>query len=377
MPVYRNVLLCICMCVCLVVPSMAAAPVAVIDGPTSRKVGDRFILGSSKSTGDHRKWQVKITPVLTPEDNKANLDRKAIELRKSGLYEVTAIEPEDKLYDEIEGGQSIVLPTYPGLYEITLIVSNVDGIGVAEYSLRIIGSTPPAPPNPDDPDPPTPPPVLSLTQSVAAAVKQVATAETRDEFLRLAESYEKIAALGLDVPNLKQTTDLFTAVTVVKAKAQWQTILASVITPRITASGITQPEQYVAAWKEIAAGIRAGLGAQPPPTPVDPSPIPGDGLRVMIRYEREDFNKLPSSQIAIFTSTEVLQWLMANAVKDGYRIWDKDVDTQFESSIWQDAMKLPYDSLPWISISNGVTSYSGPLPKTIAETITLLQKYKL
>lgn len=368
--------------------SLAANPIAVIDGPSSRKVGDPFILDGRKSIGDHHKWKLKITLDSEPENRKAILDSKAEELRNSGLYEVTAIEVQDELYISIENDQRIILPTYPGLYEATLVVSNADGIEIAEYSLRIVGDKTPAPPEPTpdpdvDPTPPgpTPSPVLTLQQAVTAAIKVSNTTETHAEFQKLAESYDKVSNIvGLDVAMIKQTTDLFTSLTLSKAKPAWNTILTSVVNPRIVASGISTPEQYNATWKEIAAGIRAGLGPQPPPTPdvdpVPPTPIPGEGLRVLIRYEAEDFNQLPSSQIAIFTATEVVQWLTDNCVKDGYRITDDDLDTQFESDIWQNAYKTKAESLPWINISNGVTSFSGPLPKTIAETMTLLKKYK-
>lgn len=362
-------------------PSLAATPIAVIDGPQSRKVGDPFLLDSRKSTGDHWKWKVKITPDSAPEDRKATLSKKADELRESGLYEVINLEVDDELWISIENDQRIILPTYPGLYEATLAVSNAEGVDLTEYSLRIVGDKTPAPPNPDDTDPPvpSPTPVLTLKQAVTAAIKASNTTETQPEFVKLADAYEKVAGLvGLDVAMIKQTTDLFSSLALVKAKPAWNTILTSVINPRITASGISTPEQYVETWKEIAAGIRAGLGGQPPPpNPVDPPvPIPGEGLRVLIRYEAEDLTQLPSGQKAIFTSTEVVKWLTDNCVEDGYRIVDDDLDTQFESEIWQSAMKQKADTLPWINISNGVTSFSGPLPKTIPEAMALLKQYK-
>lgn len=352
----------------------AAAPIAIIEGPASRKVGDTFILDAKKSLGNYKKWKVKITLDSVLGDLKAYYQKNADELREQG-YEVTAPEEEAELFIAIEGETKLVLPTYPGLYEVTLAVSNADGIDLTEYVLRI-GPLPPAP-APPGPDPiPDTISLLTMQQAVAAAVKAVVTPETHDEFIALADSYDKIASLiGLDVPQIKQTTDLFTAVTVVKGKLAWQTILNSIVNPRITAASLSTTAQYVATWKEIAAGIRTGAGAQPPPSPPSP-PAPSDGLHVEIRYERDDFGKMPSSQIAIFTSTEIVKWLTDNCATDGYRIWDKDVDTQFETNIWKAASREPFDSLPWINISNGVTSFSGPLPNTIADTMALLKQYK-
>ncbi len=63
--------------------------------------------------------------------------------------------------------------------------------------------------------------------------------------------------------------------------------------------------------------------------------------------------------------------------KDGFRIWDYDVDPANEAKVWQDAMKVKPDKtkLPWVIISNGKVGYSGPLPATVAEMQTLLAHY--
>lgn len=118
-----------------------------------------------------------------------------------------------------------------------------------------------------------------------------------------------------------------------------------------------------------------------PPTPVDPAPISAPGFRVLMVCETSDGTKIPPAQLSILTSTEIRSYLNRKCVvgPDGttteYRIWDKDVDTVNESKIWQEAMKRPRKSIPWILISDGKKGFEGPLPATIKETLDLLKKY--
>lgn len=132
-----------------------------------------------------------------------------------------------------------------------------------------------------------------------------------------------------------------------------------------------------------------GPGPGPGPNPSDPyalatAPIPGPGFRVLMVVETEDASKLPATQRSIFTSLEVRGYLDSKCVAgpDGatkeWRIWDQHVDgLQNESVVWQNAMKLQRASLPWVTISDPANNrgWSGPLPKNVAEMMTLLKKY--
>jgi hypothetical protein len=133
------------------------------------------------------------------------------------------------------------------------------------------------------------------------------------------------------------------------------------------------------------------LGPQPPPKPVDPvtptpkpvepsiAPIPADGLHVLIVYETEDI--LSGKQNSILYGKTIRDYLDSHCAKgpDGKtsqaRIWDKDTDASGESKLWQDALKRPRQSIPWIIVSNGKEGFEGPLPATVDETLTLLRKY--
>lgn len=123
----------------------------------------------------------------------------------------------------------------------------------------------------------------------------------------------------------------------------------------------------------------------PTPDPNQPAPIPEPGFRVLIRYQDTDLiNYTAGQRAAIQSSKEIRDYLeshcvagpSANGWKE-YRIYDDDVKDKMsgESTIWQNAMKRPAKSLPWLVISDGKTGYEGELPKDFDETMKLLKKY--
>lgn len=118
-----------------------------------------------------------------------------------------------------------------------------------------------------------------------------------------------------------------------------------------------------------------------PPVPPTPVPIPGDGLHVLMIYETGDVSKLPAAQANVLYSSNVRSYLNGHSPlgPDGktheWRVWDKDVDASAESKLWQDAMKRPHASVPWIIVSNGKTGFEGPLPSSVDDTIKLLKVY--
>lgn len=116
-----------------------------------------------------------------------------------------------------------------------------------------------------------------------------------------------------------------------------------------------------------------------PPEPVDTTVVvdktPAGPLKVLIKYETatEAFRKLPASQVAQIQGPQLRKWFADH--KAEWRIWDKDTDVSYAPKFWQDAMKLPADSLPWIWASNGKGGFNGKLPLTGDETIKLLEGY--
>jgi hypothetical protein len=116
----------------------------------------------------------------------------------------------------------------------------------------------------------------------------------------------------------------------------------------------------------------------PPP---DPAPIAQPGLRVLVVYETAELSKMPAGQRAVIYDRRVREYLNAKCPvgPDGktreWRIWDKDVDTAGKSKLWQNAMRRPRKSTPWILISTKIEGYEGPLPATVDETLALIKRY--
>ena len=119
-----------------------------------------------------------------------------------------------------------------------------------------------------------------------------------------------------------------------------------------------------------------------PPSPPTPSaPIAGDGLRMLIVYDSAHADKLTTGQQTAIYGKSTRDYLNAKTPlgADGktheWRIWDKDVAVEAEEKVWQDAMKRPHPTLPYLIVSNGKSGYEGPLPAGVDDAMTILKKY--
>lgn len=117
-----------------------------------------------------------------------------------------------------------------------------------------------------------------------------------------------------------------------------------------------------------------GPEPKPPIPDVDPAPFPSTGLSVLIVEETEDRGKLPYKQLSVLTSTILRD--RVNQLGGEFRVWDQNVDAQFEAEKWREALSKPRDSLPWIYIANGDKGFSGELPEALEDAIKLIEKYK-
>lgn len=148
---------------------------------------------------------------------------------------------------------------------------------------------------------------------------------------------------------------------------------------------------------EITRSVVVSGGVVPPvpPKPIDPPvppgpkpddnpPIPNEGFRVMIVYEnnpKTEAERMTKEQQAILGSPSIRAYLDSKCPKgqDGktpeWRLFEQHDDLSNETNVWKLAMQMPRQSLPWIVISDGKTGFSGPLPKTEAETLALLKTY--
>lgn len=129
--------------------------------------------------------------------------------------------------------------------------------------------------------------------------------------------------------------------------------------------------------------VEAGQGPQPPPdidpvTPVKPAPIAGDGLRVLIVYNK-DANLTKEQHGAIY-GNDIRAYLNrktpvgADGKTHEWRIYPAGLDVSGDSKTWQDAYARPRGAMPWIIVSNGKTGEEVPIV-SIEETMKLLKKY--
>ncbi len=124
-------------------------------------------------------------------------------------------------------------------------------------------------------------------------------------------------------------------------------------------------------------------GPDPPGPKPDPAPIPVAGLRVLIVFETAEATKMPAAQQSILYGKAMRDYLNSVCVMgpDGktkeFRIYDKDVVLSGESKLWQDVMKRPRASVPWLVVSNyGKGGFEIPLPATVAEAMAIIKRFE-
>jgi hypothetical protein len=122
----------------------------------------------------------------------------------------------------------------------------------------------------------------------------------------------------------------------------------------------------------------------PPPDPDVKPPIPGDGLRVMIIFESRYPEKLTSGQRAAVNGRgedSLSAYLTAKCAKEltgqpAFRFADQHATAEADFPVWQEALKRPRKSVPWIIIGAGAKGgFEGPLPATHGEIMALVKKF--
>lgn len=103
------------------------------------------------------------------------------------------------------------------------------------------------------------------------------------------------------------------------------------------------------------------------------SPIPINGLHVLIIEETGDRGNLPKEQLDILTGTSLSAYVKIHNGK--FRQLDLPV-LEEEEQVWKDAAELERDSLPWLIISNHPKGgVSIPFPEDTGKIMTILEKY--
>lgn len=144
---------------------------------------------------------------------------------------------------------------------------------------------------------------------------------------------------------------------------------------------------YSKVWFQIKTGT------DPPPEPGPPQPRPDDKpvvgkLWVVIVKDGAHLTQLPSSQMQALLSTKIRDYCSTHCLAgtDGktpeFKVYDKDTDVSQQSPAIQKAFKMAVDDMakagstaPWLTVSNGKTGYSGPLPLTETAVIEKLKIY--
>jgi hypothetical protein len=131
-----------------------------------------------------------------------------------------------------------------------------------------------------------------------------------------------------------------------------------------------------------------GPEPKPKPTP-EPTPTPVGPMSVMVVYNTDSLDNLPTSQASIYTSKDIRAYLDAHCAREPVKLPDGKAAQQAtwrfmshaadvsklsaKAQAWHAELKTR--KLPSIKISNGATEYVGDLPATVDETIAMLRKY--
>lgn len=176
---------------------------------------------------------------------------------------------------------------------------------------------------------------------------------------------------GLQVFPVELLKDSKTAVVIANAPGRYRLVAW-------TAKGDVPSDPAVCV---VIVGDVPPVPPDPGPGPKPPDPQPASVKRVLIVFESAEASKMPEKQQQILYGKTVRDYLNSHCEPDAdgktkaFRIWDKDVDASSESKHWQDVMKVQRSAVPWLVIGDGKTGYSGPLPATVEEFLTLARKH--
>ena len=130
-------------------------------------------------------------------------------------------------------------------------------------------------------------------------------------------------------------------------------------------------------WDSDTVVVTVSDSDPPGPKPNPDAPIDLPGLRVLFIYESADISRMSIEQQSILRSRRMARFLDENCVADGWRVLDKDTKYTNPDHHWAKALGRDRDTIPWLVISNGTTGFEGPLPASVDETISLIEKYRL
>jgi hypothetical protein len=247
LPTVAKSLLVLC---CLAGAASAAAPKAVINGPTTGTAGELLTLDASGSQGDKVRYLWRVQPDLPGR----------VMFRTCG-----------------EDGSRINIASLPGSWQYTLVVSNAEGADLLTWTVTIPATpqptpspapTPPVPgPPAPEPSPPTPGPPESrfnLTRDVATWAKDI----SKDDRIAYAGICEAMAA------EIVATPDQFRGANINEMAAKIaRAFLAKIGIPRPSLLAVVSKlnarlkeiapqlktlDDWAGLFREVAAGLRWG-----------------------------------------------------------------------------------------------------------------------
>lgn len=189
--------------------AFADPPVAKVQGPNSASPGDIVILDASASNAKHYSWLVDASGVDVPTGRNGDVGSLVQKLESLGFkVERPATDNGPNTHLMIDGGKKLLLASYPGVWRISLAVSDDSGVSQIPWTVTVGGSPPPKP-KPDDPDVPPPDPPADLT---ADAKRWLATvpADALSAKKSLRESLRSIGMKGGEIGSIVAIDALLT-----------------------------------------------------------------------------------------------------------------------------------------------------------------------
>lgn len=243
--------------------AFAEKPTPKIDGPTEVHSGALVTLDAGGSTGAEAwGWLVDTSRVQVPGEKTPDVSRQVSELRSLGFTVDGPQQDVVPLYEVEDGGKRLRLSSYPGVYRVTLGVSNADGLAMSEWTVTVGG----AKPKPDDPKPPPPdvepqiPGKFGLGIKSWRAAQQVKSANRPDEAKTLAAALF-VSAVEADGQAMidKFASTMKTQFTASQKTAwePWRASYLAELTALQTAGKLSTTADWMAAFSEMALGLSA------------------------------------------------------------------------------------------------------------------------
>jgi hypothetical protein len=249
----------------LTAPAFAERPTPLIDGPREVHSGALVTLDAGGSAGAEAfGWLVDTSRVQVPGTKAPDVSRQVSELRSLGFTVDPPVSDNVPLFEVEDGGKRLRLSSYPGVYRVTLGVSNADGLSMLEWSVTV-GDVKPPKPKPDDDvvpivEPDLPVGKFGLGIKSWRAAQQVVSPKRADEAKELAQAL----LLSLVAADGQAMVDQFAASMKSRFTAAqktawepWRSAYLAELTALQTSGKLAAKDDWVSAFSEMSVGLSA------------------------------------------------------------------------------------------------------------------------